>query len=221
MAFHTADYDVYVFIGDPAAQPIWRWDKWQLLMPALDDLLQVARGPASTRSTQFLPNRGGTVKFGRIGWKESDQQKWTHRSPRIESRRSLCHSKVRRNRTGAPGSPKRTWAENVGAEPHIRIFWISQVESWMPLLFKSRFAEIQQIRSWGHAPVVFGPGTFWRGVPVLFLLGSAMTQSRRDGLRVTLVQISLRGAAVLSLSATTLHGNPDLTLVIPRGCDFF
>ena len=82
MAFHTADYDVYVFIGDPATQPLWRWDKWQLLMPALDDLLHVARGPASTRSTQFLPNRGGTVKFGRIGWKESDQQKWTHGSPR-------------------------------------------------------------------------------------------------------------------------------------------
>jgi hypothetical protein len=32
----------------------------------------------------------------------------------IESRRSLCHSKVRRNRTGAPGSPKRAWAENDG-----------------------------------------------------------------------------------------------------------
>jgi hypothetical protein len=82
MAFHTADYDVYVSIGDPATQPLWRWDKWQLLMPPLDDLLHVARGPASTRSTQFLPNRGGTVKFGRIGWKESDQQKWTHGSQR-------------------------------------------------------------------------------------------------------------------------------------------
>ena len=82
MAFHTADYDVYVFLGDPAAQPLWHWDKWLLLMPDLDALLHVARGPASTRSKQFLPNRGGTVKFGKIGWKEPDQQKWTHGSPR-------------------------------------------------------------------------------------------------------------------------------------------
>ena len=33
------------------------------------------------RSTQYLPNRAGTVKFGKINWKESDQQKWTHLSP--------------------------------------------------------------------------------------------------------------------------------------------
>jgi hypothetical protein len=82
MAFHTADYDVYVFLGDPASQPLWHWDKWLRLMPDLDALLHVARGPAATRSTQFLPNRSGTVKFGRIGWKEQDQQKWTHGSPR-------------------------------------------------------------------------------------------------------------------------------------------
>src|ERR1700685_3933705 len=44
---------------------------------------------------------------------------------RDQSRRSLCHSKVRRNRTGAPGSPtcpglpwERTWAENDGAQAH-------------------------------------------------------------------------------------------------------
>jgi hypothetical protein len=30
----------------------------------------------------ILPNRDGTVKFGRIGWKEQDQQKWRHGSPR-------------------------------------------------------------------------------------------------------------------------------------------
>jgi len=47
------------------------WDKWLLLMPDLDALLHVARGPASTRSTQFLPNRGGTVKFGKIGWERT------------------------------------------------------------------------------------------------------------------------------------------------------
>src|SRR5450631_2135520 len=82
MGFHTADYDVYVFLGDPASQPIWHWDKWLRLMPELTALLHVARGPASTRSTQSLANERETVKFGRIGWKEPDQQKWTHGSPR-------------------------------------------------------------------------------------------------------------------------------------------
>jgi len=82
MGFHTADYDVYVFLGDPASQPIWHWDKWLRLMPELTALLHIARGPASTRSTQFLANKRETVKFGRIGWKEPDQQKWTHGSPR-------------------------------------------------------------------------------------------------------------------------------------------
>ena len=81
MAFHTADYDVFVFLGDPASQPLWHWNKWLRLMPDMDALLHVARGPAATRSTQYLPNGSGTVKFGRIGWKERDQQKWTHGSP--------------------------------------------------------------------------------------------------------------------------------------------
>jgi hypothetical protein len=31
--------------------------------------------------------------------------------------RSLCPNKVGRNRTGAPGSPQRTWAEKDGAQP--------------------------------------------------------------------------------------------------------
>lgn len=82
MAFHTANYDVYVLLGDPASQPLWHWAKWLRLMPDLGALLHAARGPASTRSIQSLPDRGGTVKFGRIGWKEADQQKWTHGSPR-------------------------------------------------------------------------------------------------------------------------------------------
>jgi hypothetical protein len=81
MAFHTADYDVYALLGDPTSEPLWHWAKWLRLMPDLGALLHVARGPASIRSTQFLPNRSGTVKFGRIGWKEADQQKWTHGSP--------------------------------------------------------------------------------------------------------------------------------------------
>jgi len=81
MAYHTADYDVYVFLGDPASQPLWHWNAWQKLLPELDSLIGEARGKTGVRSTQNLPNRGGTVKFGRIGWNERDQQKWTHGSP--------------------------------------------------------------------------------------------------------------------------------------------
>jgi hypothetical protein len=81
MAFHKADYDLYVFLGDPASEPLWHWNKWHQLIPQIDALLRVARGPASIRSTQYLPNRTGTIKFGKIVWKEKDQQKWTHLSP--------------------------------------------------------------------------------------------------------------------------------------------
>jgi hypothetical protein len=85
MAFHTAEYDAYVLLGDPAAQPLWYWSRWQRAMAHLDGVVRSARGPAALRSTQYLPNHGGTVKFGRIGWNERDQQKWTHGSPANET----------------------------------------------------------------------------------------------------------------------------------------
>src|SRR4051812_26041990 len=81
MAFHTADYDVYVVLGDPNTPPLWNWKVWQRFLPAIDPLIQAARGKPAVRSGQFLPNRAGEVKFGRLGWKESDHQKWTHGSP--------------------------------------------------------------------------------------------------------------------------------------------
>ena len=81
MAFHTGEFHLYVLLGDPASEPLWHWKKWQQLTPDLDAFFHVARGPASIHSTQFLPNFGGTVKFGKIAWKEKDQQKWTHGSP--------------------------------------------------------------------------------------------------------------------------------------------
>jgi len=80
MAFHTAEYDTYVFLGNPASTPLWHWSAWQKVMPQLDALLAPARGPVSVRSTQILADRS-PVRFGRIGWKERDQQKWTHGSP--------------------------------------------------------------------------------------------------------------------------------------------
>jgi hypothetical protein len=81
MAFHTAAYDTYIVLGDPAAAALWHWKVWKRFSPAIDPLIQAARGKPAVRSTQYLPNRAGEVKFGRLGWKESDHQKWSHGSP--------------------------------------------------------------------------------------------------------------------------------------------
>jgi hypothetical protein len=81
MAFHTTIYDVFVALGDPNARPLWMWEIWQHFLPAIDPLIQAARGRPAVRSSQYLPNRGGAIKFGRLGWKEADHQKWSHASP--------------------------------------------------------------------------------------------------------------------------------------------
>jgi hypothetical protein len=81
MAFHTNDFETYVVLGDSKAPPLWRWASWRRFAAALDPLIRIARGNPAVRCSQFLPDRGGTVKFGRLGWKESDHQKWAHGSP--------------------------------------------------------------------------------------------------------------------------------------------
>jgi hypothetical protein len=81
MAFHIADYDAYVVLGDPDAAPLWRWEVWRRFLPSIDPLIHASRGKPAVRSTQYLPNQAGEVKFGRLGWKEADHQKWCHGSP--------------------------------------------------------------------------------------------------------------------------------------------
>jgi hypothetical protein len=81
MAFHTADYDAYVALGDPNAPPLWSWRVWKGFPPIIDPLMKATRGKPALRSTQYLPNQSGLVKFGRLGWKEADHQKWSHGSP--------------------------------------------------------------------------------------------------------------------------------------------
>ena len=81
MAFHTAEYDVYVLLGDPNAPPLWNWTVWLQFLPAIDPLIGAARGKPAVRSCQYLPYRAGLVKFGRLGWKIPDHQKWSHGSP--------------------------------------------------------------------------------------------------------------------------------------------
>jgi hypothetical protein len=88
MAFHDVGYDAYCVLGDPDAPALWNWVAWERFRVALDPLIKAARGKPAVRSTQYLPDRAGAVKFGRIGWTEADHQKWTHGSP-INQRESM------------------------------------------------------------------------------------------------------------------------------------
>lgn len=54
MGFHTANYNVYVALGDPKAAPLWKWKVWQRFLPAIDPLMKAARGTPAVRSTQFM-----------------------------------------------------------------------------------------------------------------------------------------------------------------------
>jgi hypothetical protein len=90
MAFHTALYDSYVFLGDPEAAPLWHWELWQVFAPVVDPLLGSTRGKVAIRSTQCRPGGKETVKFGRLGWKETDHQKWTHGSPTPPRNAEAC-----------------------------------------------------------------------------------------------------------------------------------
>ena len=85
MSYAGRAYDVYLALGDPHATPLWAWIAWQRLLPDIDPLIKAAHGKPSLRSTQFLPGRPKTVKFGRLGWKDSDHQKWCHGSPSNEA----------------------------------------------------------------------------------------------------------------------------------------
>jgi len=79
--FHTGKYDTYFVLGDPDAEPLWNRRVWSSAVVALDPIIRSARGRASVRSVQYLPDQKGTVKFGRIGWNAKGHQKWAHGSP--------------------------------------------------------------------------------------------------------------------------------------------
>jgi hypothetical protein len=81
MAFYSGQYDTYFILGSPNAEPLWNWSVWSRVVPRLDPIISAARDRAAVRSNQYLPDRKGTVKFGRIGWNARGHQKWTHDSP--------------------------------------------------------------------------------------------------------------------------------------------
>lgn len=77
-------YKLTVLLGDPATKPLWYWDRWSLVFPELDRIVNVFERSPHVECFQFeLRNnsaRGIPVRFGRIGWKNG-HAKWTHESP--------------------------------------------------------------------------------------------------------------------------------------------
>ena len=82
MAFFTRKYEVFVVLGDPGDEPVWTEDRWSLIAPILDPLIQSARGPAGVRSIQLRAGPGSpnqrAMSFGRIGWDGQGRSKWVH-----------------------------------------------------------------------------------------------------------------------------------------------
>jgi hypothetical protein len=80
--YFDCKYDTFFLLGDPDAEPLWNWRVWSRAAEALDPIIKSARGRASVRSIQYLPDKKRTaVKFGRIGWNKKGHQKWAHGSP--------------------------------------------------------------------------------------------------------------------------------------------
>ena len=82
MSIYDRQYDLYVMLGNPAAEPAWAEPVWRTISSALDPLIQSARDKAAVRSTQLKPGPGSprAISFGRIGWNERGHKKWIHSS---------------------------------------------------------------------------------------------------------------------------------------------
>ncbi|MFM9965757.1 MAG: hypothetical protein ACKV2Q_31630 [Planctomycetaceae bacterium] len=74
-------YDTFFLRAGSEGVPLWNWSSWVAATKSLDAIVNVARGPASVRTTQYLPGNKETIRFGRIGWDEKGHKKWTHGSP--------------------------------------------------------------------------------------------------------------------------------------------
>ncbi len=82
MSFADRKYEVFVILGDPAAEPAWVAPRWRLISDILDPLVQKARDRAAVRSIQLRKGTGSpnqrSISFGRIGWNAQGHKKWVH-----------------------------------------------------------------------------------------------------------------------------------------------
>ena len=78
-------YTVYVFLASKEVQPLWHYDMWMRLVPALSPLVKSPRGKTSLRVSQLYrapeESRASPLKFGGIFWNDASHAKWTHTSP--------------------------------------------------------------------------------------------------------------------------------------------
>lgn len=83
MSFFSRDYDVFVLLAAPDAPGLWQSDQWTPFAAALAPVLAQTRsegkgrGKAGVRSHQYNP-QGKLIAFGRMGWDDKSQARWTH-----------------------------------------------------------------------------------------------------------------------------------------------
>jgi hypothetical protein len=82
VAFFDRQYEVFVVLGDPIAEPAWSGPKWQRIASIFDPLVQKARDRAAVRSSQLSIGPGSpnkrSISFGHIGWNADGHEKWVH-----------------------------------------------------------------------------------------------------------------------------------------------
>ena len=89
MQFPERQYEVFVILGDPEAQPAWTEPQWTRISDILDPLIKNARDRAAVRSSQMRKGAGSpnqrSISLGRIGWNAQGHKKWVHSSPLSDS----------------------------------------------------------------------------------------------------------------------------------------
>src|SRR5271154_6237501 len=82
MSFFARQYEVFVVLGDPRAEPARSESRWECIAHIFDPLVQKARDRAAVRSTQLSVGPGSpnqrAISFGRIGWNDKGHKKWVH-----------------------------------------------------------------------------------------------------------------------------------------------
>lgn len=69
-------YKLWV-INTQAIANLYLWEKWKLLLPSLDILINLTTEPAFIRSFQSYEFENRWLGFGRMKWNEENNVKWT------------------------------------------------------------------------------------------------------------------------------------------------
>jgi hypothetical protein len=72
------EFEVYTILGDVRTEPLWTWNEWVKVYPALAAVVVEVDGPATSYVTQNKPELASSESFE---WSESGHQAWTYGSP--------------------------------------------------------------------------------------------------------------------------------------------